>query len=343
MKLIVIQIVFLVGIFLLNMLCLLLPQWIFLRSHNRELSYKSQRIMSFCDCVSGGVFLGVCFIGLLPMVRDMFDMVFGRIGVDVDYPVSELIIVLGFFLMLLMEQCIHKWQDRQKGKSSHSHHEMLENDSLYSGDTSTEESDTTEEEVNKEETVLSITQGPISNGAPKKRRGRKRQGHSHAGHGHSHLDAFQATTGLRCAILMLALSVHSLFEGMAVGLQTDYAKLVNLYIGVLVHECLVALAIGTSLAKTGMQMCTVVKLGVVFSLMIPVGMAVGLAMGQIDTVGGVMTSAIIQALAAGTFVYVIFLEILPGEINNHADSMYKLIFLFLGFILIAALTAINRK
>lgn len=367
MKIMIIQGIFLVGIFSLNMLCLMLPQWIFPKSQNRQLSYKSQRIMSFCDCVSGGVFLGVCFVGLLPMVRDVFRKAFDMMNVEITYPVSETVIILGFFLMLLMEQCIHQWQDNQK-KSKLQTHEMLKNEmNINSGDTSTEESDTTEDEIDmqfKTEREALVIPSPtdsavlqstaIVNGTVKKPRRpmrKKNQGHgSHShtlqvqgDHCHSHLEAFQASSGLRCGILMLVLSIHSIFEGMAVGLQTEISKLINLYIGVLIHECLVALAIGTSLAKTGMQTSTVVKLGLLFSVMIPVGMGLGLLLGQSTTAGGIMTSGVVQALAAGTFIYVIFLEILPGEINSHGDRFFKLCFLFLGFTLIAGVTAVTLE
>ena len=363
MKIIVIQGIFLIGIFSLNMLCLMLPQWIFPTNRNKQLSYKSQRIMSFCDCVSGGVFLGVCFIGLLPMVREIFHKAFNMMNVEMHYPISETVVVLGFYLMLFIEQCVHKWQDKQK-KAKAQGHEMLKNETNANSETSTEESDTTEDDMDgeykMEHEALVVTSAPeaavlhspaVMNGTSKKPRRLKRKrshrshNHSvqmHGDHGHSHLDAFQASSGLRCGILMLALSIHSVFEGMAVGLQTEMSNLINLYVGVLIHECLVALAVGTSLAKTGMQRWTVVKLGVLFSLMIPVGMGAGLALGQSTTVGGIMTSAVVQAIAAGTFIYVIFLEILPSEINSHSDSFFKLGFLLLGFTLIAGITAVTQ-
>ena len=36
--------------------------------------------------------------------------------------------------------------------------------------------------------------------------------------------------------MVVALSVHSVFEGLAIGLQTHYKPLFNLYLGVIIHE-----------------------------------------------------------------------------------------------------------
>ena len=75
------------------------------------------------------------------------------------------------------------------------------------------------------------------------------QGHDHAGHGHSHVSSLiENESSLRSIILFLALSVHSIFEGMALGLQETPSKALNLFIAIVLHECLVAFAMGISLA-----------------------------------------------------------------------------------------------
>ena len=166
------------------------------------------------------------------------------------------------------------------------------------------------------------------------------QGHHHSeGHGHSHLlDVVKENHGLRAFILLFALSVHSLFEGMAVGLQESVVALVYIFLGVLLHECLIAFSIGLNLAQQkGLNRGVVVKLSVVFSLMIPTGMAIGLGIEGITGVGAEMASAVIQGIAAGTFVYVIFLEILPAEINQGEDRLLKVMFIFIGFLIMLCL------
>ena len=165
------------------------------------------------------------------------------------------------------------------------------------------------------------------------------ESHSHQ-HGHSHgLDMVTAgqSSGLRCVLLLAALSCHSLFEGVAVGLQDSIPRLVNLYIGVLIHEALVAFAIGVSLARQPLRRALVLQLGVVFSLMIPVGMAIGLGIGEAHGLKAAAASVVLQGLAAGTFVYVVFLEVIPVEINATKDKALRVLLMLVGFGLILCL------
>ena len=169
-------------------------------------------------------------------------------------------------------------------------------------------------------------------------------GHSHhgGGHGHSHLAEIvddEQQSALRCVLLLVALSCHSLFEGLALGLQDSVTSLVQLFIGVLVHECLVAFAVGVSLAqrRRRLRCVIIVHLGIVFSIMIPLGMAVGMALGELHGLWAEILAITLQAVAAGTFVYVIFLEVLPAEINAHDHKIARLLFLFFGFFVILCL------
>ena len=99
---------------------------------------------------------------------------------------------------------------------------------------------------------------------------------------------------------------------------------------------------GINLARAHMHTATIIKLGLLLCAMIPVGMAVGVGIGQVHTVWGGLANGIIQGLAAGTFIYVIFLEVLPAEINSDKDKLLKVFFMFFGFIVIAGLrTAVN--
>jgi zinc transporter ZupT len=51
-------------------------------------------------------------------------------------------------------------------------------------------------------------------------------------------------------ILMIALSVHSIFEGLALGLTSDFGNVVNMTIAILVHKGAASSSLGISLVKT---------------------------------------------------------------------------------------------
>ena len=167
--------------------------------------------------------------------------------------------------------------------------------------------------------------------------------HAHAhgampGHGHSHIvDIVQEHRGFRCVLLLAALSCHTLFEGITLGLQDRVPNLINLFLGVLLHECLIAFAVGVSLAQQKLGGNLLVALVVTFSVMIPLGMIIGLVIGGFHGLGADFASVIIQALAAGTFVYVIFLESVPAELYNPNDKAVRFVLLLIGFFMILCL------
>ena len=66
-----------------------------------------------------------------------------------------------------------------------------------------------------------------------------------------------------------------------------------------------------------------------------------MGIGEIHNFGGYLASAIIQAIAAGTFLYVIFMETLPMEFENDQDPFVKVVFVFVGFVLMACLRVVT--
>src|SRR6218665_862878 len=68
---------------------------------------KLKRLLSYCNCVSGGVFLGVCFLNLIPCVEEEF----GRLIKDYqilkhyfgNFPLGLFSVICGLFLVLILE------------------------------------------------------------------------------------------------------------------------------------------------------------------------------------------------------------------------------------------------
>ncbi|KAE8294707.1 Zinc transporter ZIP3 Solute carrier family 39 member 3 Zrt- and Irt-like protein 3 [Larimichthys crocea] len=125
------------------------------------------------------------------------------------------------------------------------------------------------------------------------------------------------------------------------GLQEDGAKLGSLFLGVAVHETLAAVALGVSVAKASLGMRDAAKLGVTVSLMIPLGMVVGMGIESAQTLAGAVVSVVLQGLAAGTFLFVTFFEILSRELDDKQDRLLKVLFLILGYATLAALVFIK--
>lgn len=127
----------------------------------------------------------------------------------------------------------------------------------------------------------------------------------------------------RSVALLLGLGIHGVFEGVALGLQDSSDALFGLLFGVMSHEALCAVAFGINLAgnraSPGVAFLTVV----LFSLSIPFGMVAGFVVRsrKSDSAGGEMIRIALEGLAAGTFVYVAFMDMLANELaTGHGHS-----------------------
>ncbi|KAF6352446.1 solute carrier family 39 member 2 [Rhinolophus ferrumequinum] len=142
-------------------------------------------------------------------------------------------------------------------------------------------------------------------------------------HSHGSLPS-PSRSPFRALILLLSLSFHSVFEGLAVGLQTTVVATVQLCVAVLAHKGLVVFGVGLRLvqAGTGTRWATFSILS--FALMSPLGVAIGLAVAAGDSEGGRgLAQAVLEGVAAGTFLYVTFLEILPRELVGPEAPLAK--------------------
>lgn len=316
MQILVAKLLGLLGLFGLMLAGVLVPVRLLLVDCDRAQRYR--RPLSLCNSFGGGVFLATCFNALLPTVRDKVVDVFQQLKISSDYPLAETMMMLGFFLTVFIEQAVLTFR---KEKPSFIDLETFNAGGSEAGSDS--EYDTP---------FISSARGSPSNG-----------GHRSHGHHHGHFNPAElAGAGpLRLVSLVLALSAHSAFEGLALGLQEDGAKLGSLFLGVAVHETLAAIALGVSVAKASLSMKDATKLGVTVSMMIPLGMVVGMGIESAQTLAGSIVSVVLQGLAAGTFLFVTFFEILTRELEEKQDRLLKVLFLIIGYAALAALVFIK--
>ena len=159
-------------------------------------------------------------------------------------------------------------------------------------------------------------------------------------HAHSHglsVQELSRSSPLRLLSLVFALSAHSVFEGLALGLQEEGEKVVSLFVGVAIHETLVAVALGISMARSAMALRDAAKLAVTVSAMIPLGISLGLGIESAQGVPSSVASVLLQGLAGGTFLFVTFFEILAKELEEKSDRLLKVLFLVLGYAVLAGM------
>lgn len=309
-KLLVAKILCMVGVFFFMLLGSLLPVKVI--ETDFEKARHSKKILSLCNTFGGGVFLATCFNALLPAVREKLQRVLSLGHLSTDYPLAETLLLLGFFVTVFLEQLVLTFR---KEKPS-----FIDLETFNAGSDAGSDSE---------------YESPFAGGA----RGHAlyAEGHAHAHGAGLSVQELSRSGPLRLLSLVFALSAHSIFEGLALGLQEEGEKVVSLFVGVAIHETLVAVALGISMARSAMRLRDAAKLAVTVSIMIPLGIGIGLGIESARGVPSSVASVLLQGLAGGTFLFVTFLEILAKELEDKNDRLLKVLFLVLGYAVLAGM------
>ena len=122
----------------------------------------------------------------------------------------------------------------------------------------------------------------------------------------------QMLSSLRSFLLIVAFSVHNLFEGMAVGLEESSSGVWQLFSAVIIHSVAIIFCIGTDLVIAGCKPWKHVGYMILVSSVTPAGVIIGLV---VSTGAGThhLLVGVMQGLAAGTLLYITFFEVLERE------------------------------
>ena len=133
---------------------------------------------------------------------------------------------------------------------------------------------------------------------------------------------------------MVALSVHSFFEGLALGLCKSFSSVLSLLLAIFIHKGIAGMALGISLVKTFPDNITLCK-WLVFSFAIssPIGISIGMMIQNSNDI----VQVIFTCLAAGTFVYIGCSEIIVQEFSVPGLRIVKLLAYLLGALIIILL------
>ncbi|XP_064252808.1 zinc transporter ZIP3 [Passer domesticus] len=307
MRIVVAKVLCLLGICVLLLAGALLP--VRLIEADPEKAQRSRRLLALWNSFGGGVFLATCFNALLPAVRGKLDEVLRQNNVTTDYPVAETIMMLGFFLSVFVDQLFLTFQ---RDKPS-----FIDLETFNAGSDAGSDSE---------------YESPFM-ASP---RGRAPGPHAHG----LHLPELARCGPRRLLGLVFALCTHSIFEGLALGLQEDGGRVVSLFLGVAVHETLVAVALGISMAKASLPLRDAAKLAVAVCLMIPLGIGVGMGIESSRNAAGSVASLLLQGVAGGTFLFVTFFEILAKELEDKSHRLLKVLCLVLGYAALAGLVLV---
>ena len=285
---------------------------------------RQRKIYSNCNCIATGIFIAMSFMNL-PIVQEEFRNFFKEADLlgQVNFPVAEFTILLGFFMVLFFEQLVIKFRSQRSSppflhldeetNDDEQHCKLLEPSSSSEGilidqngadscaelENRSESGEQTGNDVAFKSKDQFTKKFSSSQSSSHHEHFHHSDFHHHHGDFHHHFDLNELNNELNLGFFMLifASSIHSIFEGLALGLIKQYGKAINLFIGIFLHECIVAVALGINAAKVNKG----IMFGLVFSGTIPLGIFLGVLLGYTPGVIGKLISSVFQGLATGRF------------------------------------------
>jgi zinc transporter ZupT len=162
------------------------------------------------------------------------------------------------------------------------------------------------------------------------------QQHNH--HHHHDAESPDVSASASAYVLMIALSLHSVFEGIALGLQDTTSKVFTLGLGLVAHKWVEAIALATSLIKSKRSTTLSIVFMVIFSLATPLGIGAGIILSLENSK---MVEAAFTAVACGSFLYVGANEVVAEEFEQQSNRRTKFASLLFGMGLIIYLTTFD--
>ncbi|XP_033231461.1 zinc transporter ZIP1-like isoform X2 [Belonocnema kinseyi] len=293
----------------MGLLPIQMAKWLKWTSSKSGNTARSSKLVSLLLGFGGGVLFCTTFLHLLPEVsHGVAHLVEDGQIPELIFSIPETLTCLGFFIMYLVEELIHS---RLRKKESHAAAKF-------------------NMDVNHSTNEL-VENGKGHSSLP--------SGRSNACNGHSHLpiaddgESFEINS-LRGLLIVMGLSVHELFEGLAIGLESSSAYVWYMFAAVAAHKFVIAFCIGVELIAAK----TKIYLSIIYICMFAVVSPVGIGIGMLLVGGGSAAASgplavVLQGIASGTLLYVVFFEVL----HEHRTGLGQYFSILTGFILMFGL------
>ncbi|KAL3999009.1 ZIP Zinc transporter family protein [Acanthocheilonema viteae] len=322
------QIIFAVAMFLTTAIAGFAPfKLMTMIASDGVMSRKASVIMSIMSCYAGGIFLATCFLDTLPHLNENFRKFKKTALWETTYPVPEFLVCIGILSVYVLEE-IFAWIFSKTNKSQESTKgiEMLK--LSRSIEMKVDEGTKSLREYRAVETKDIEGNGEIVNSD------------TEIIHRRSRSNSILASGIIHSITFTIAMSFHSILEGIALGVQDEKFGMITLFISLLLHKGIEAFSVGLQISRTiAQRVKTVITTITIYSLMTPIGSFIGLFLQSININESWRQGIIIvlEGLAIGTFIFVTFLEILFEQRNNSKAIRKEIIAIALGVLTISGL------
>lgn len=277
--------------------------------------------LSYLSCFSGGVFMATCFLDVVPHLTQNYNNLVENHHVDYPVPLNQVFICCGFFMVYFIEEITA----RVFGSAGHGH--------SHGGPLSVDK----KENVTRQVLLEDGSRGALT--VPHDSRTLNR--HSLVVEEASPwVVSDEKRNLLKSITFAIAMSFHSLLEGFALGVQETDTAIYTLFFSLLLHKSIEAFSVGLQISRANSEKRAIVIATIlIYSLMTPIGSVLGTLLQNSagESFGKEFLIVFLESLAAGTFVYVTFLEVLASEKGNRFNSLKQLASIIAGFLVILIL------
>ena len=148
---------------------------------------------------------------------------------------------------------------------------------------------------------------------------------------------FNPTSSITPYILLIALSVHGVFEGIALGVMNTLKECSILFSAIILHKWAAAFALGISFYKSGTETELFIKMILLFTSFGPLGVIIGMIFSD----AGNLIKGIMLSISGGTFIYVSASEVIVEEFSLSKKTKIKFLWFLIGGLLTFILTFIE--
>ncbi|CAI5744034.1 unnamed protein product [Peronospora destructor] len=144
---------------------------------------------------------------------------------------------------------------------------------------------------------------------------------------HSRIHGIVKGNSILALVVFIALSFHSVMEGMGMGASSTPAW--DILVAILAHKSLAAFALALEILHHNVSRKHLLSSIAVFSIMTPMGILLGRLL--VGSNCATPASGVCAAFAGGTFLFVAIMEIIPQELQDPRYQVEKCSALLVGY------------
>ncbi|KAK9886573.1 hypothetical protein WA026_017503 [Henosepilachna vigintioctopunctata] len=321
-------------------------------------------LMACCQSFGGGVLFATCFLHMMPEVYYSVQELRSYGHLDTKYPLSQLTISIGFFFIYFLEEISHWFISKMPT-------EPIPNGDLVGTNKitpvknvilhSTLSTPSKENYINRENAIIPYTDSEnvdydfkdnmsIENlRIPKSRLNTPIKTVSEVDDVKETKELERVLENmtyrsqqqiLRCVLVEFALSLHAVFEGLAIGLQSSIGNIWYLFTAISIHSATILFCIGVELVLAKTKKAVMILHFFILAIASPIGVIIGLAItlrANMETEMKSIFVVLLEGLSAGTILYITFFEVLNREKERRVYRLRRALFILGGFVIMALL------